>query len=452
MADKPSKKPYQKPTIVKLQGQLFNKYGSSGVFPIREKIDGVLIKNLVANYGSPLFVFSETMIRNTFKKAEKAFSSRYPDVQFAWSYKTNYLKAICAIFHQEGAIAEVVSPFEYQKARNLGMPGERIIFNGPYKPKEALRQAVKEKAKINIETFDEIGDLEQIAEEMDITIPVGIRLNMDTGTQPHWSRFGFNLDNNIAMAAVKRIYLGGKLKLVGLHAHIGTFILDPHAYRVQAHKMSKLLLQIEREQDCHIEYLDIGGGIPSQNRLKGIYQPPEVVIPTIDEYAEAVVTGLLESLGPDRRPKLFIESGRHLIDAAGSLITSVVGQKSMPDGYRSYVVDAGVNLLYTHTWYDLMVESGIPVQGLLEPAIINGPLCMNIDVLRDSLMMPRLQKGTPLVISPVGAYNVTQWMQFIQYRPRVLLITESGRVDIIRESEDLSDIERREQLPDHLVI
>jgi diaminopimelate decarboxylase len=446
------KKTYQKPTIVKLQGQLFDKHGSSGNFPLRERIDGVLVTELVQKYGSPLFIFSEATIRKTFKQTQEAFTSRYPDVQFAWSYKTNYLKAICAIYHQEGAVAEVVSHFEYQKARNLGIPGDQIIFNGPYKNMEALRQAASEKAMIHIDNFDEIADLEKVADELGQKIDVALRLNMDTGIQPHWSRFGFNLDNDVALAAVKRVHAKGKLNIVGLHSHIGTFMLDPNAYRIQTQKMSRFLLKLEANFDYHIEYIDIGGGFPSKNRLKGVYQPPEVVIPAIDDFAEAIVGGLLDNLGPDRRPKLYIESGRHLIDEAGYLITSVVGQKSMPDGCRSYVVDAGVNLLFTHTWYDLVVESGIPLKGLPEPAILNGPLCMNIDVIRDSIMLPRLQKGTPLVVSPVGAYNVTQWMQFIQYRPAVLLIGESGAVNIIRQAEDLSDVERREQLPDHLVL
>jgi len=75
---------------------------------------------------------------------------------------------------------------------------------------------------------------------------------------------------------------------------------------------------------------------------------------------------------------------------------------------------------------------------------------MNIDVIDESILLPRLRRGEKLVISPVGAYNVTQWMQFIRYRPKVLMVTEDGSVEIIREKEDLSDIERREILPEKL--
>jgi len=130
-------------------------------------------------------------------------------VQFGWSYKTNYLKAVCAVFHQEGAIAEVVSEFEYEKARELGIEGKDIIYNGPYKPYDSLVTAAKEGAKIHIDTFDEINDLEKVADELGSEIPVAIRLNMDTGIYPQWSRFGFNIESGQAMDAVKRIKAGG---------------------------------------------------------------------------------------------------------------------------------------------------------------------------------------------------------------------------------------------------
>jgi diaminopimelate decarboxylase len=77
---------------------------------------------------------------------------------------------------------------------------------------------------------------------------------------------------------------------------------------------------------------------------------------------------------------------------------------------------------------------------------------MNIDVIADSIALPALSRGDRLVISTVGAYNNTQWLQFIEYRPNVVLITESGDVELIREAEDLSDLERRERLPARLAI
>jgi diaminopimelate decarboxylase len=446
------KKTYEKPVIFKLKTGYMNKFGEGSYFlkKVRKDLEGVPIEELTERFGSPLFVFSERKLRNKFREIKNAFTLRYPNVEFSWSYKTNYLDAICAVLHSEGETAEVVSEFEYEKARRLGVPGNKIIYNGPYKPFDSLLVAAEEGARINVDHFEEIADLEKVAEQLGRKVKVGIRLNMDTGIRPQWSRFGFNLENGQALDAVKRIAAGGKLELIGLHCHIGTFILDPKAYENEVRKMVNFAYEVEEKFGFKIEYLDIGGGFPSKNRLKGVYLPPDVAVPSIDEFAERICSALLESLKPGDYPKLIIESGRAIVDEAGYLITTVHAAKRMPDGRKAYVLDAGVNVLFTAFWYHFNVEIDRDVQGPAEPCVLYGPLCMNIDVVDDAVQLPPLPRGTRLILSPVGAYNVTQWMQFIRYRPAVVLIGENGEVDLIREAEDLSDIVRRERLPERL--
>ncbi len=192
-----------------------------------------------------MFVFSERAIRDQYREVHEAFIRRYPNLAFAWSYKTNYLAAICAIMHQEGALAEVVSEMEYAKARALGVPGEQIIFNGPLKPRAALEQAVAAGAAVNVDHLDEICDLEEIARKLGRKVDVGLRLNLDAGIHPQWSRFGFNLESGQAMDAIKRIGGGGQLIPTGLHCHLGTFLLDPAAYARQVEKMLGFAYQLE---------------------------------------------------------------------------------------------------------------------------------------------------------------------------------------------------------------
>ncbi len=416
---------------------------------IKKEIDGVDVYDLVREFGSPLFVFSERDIENKYLEFKEAFSSRYPDVEFWWSYKTNYLGAICKVFHKLGSKAEVVSEFEYQKARYLGIDGKDIIFNGPYKTKEALEVAVKEGAKIHIDHWDEINDLEEIAEKLGVNIPVAIRCNMNTGVYPLWSRFGFNIDNNEAYDAIKRIYEGKKLYLTGLHTHIGTFMLSANAYSVAAKKLTELKNKVEEDFGFNIEYLDLGGGFASKNRLKGVYQPPEVIVPTPDDYAIAI-TDAIYATNKGNLPKLYLETGRALIDEAGYLLTSVFASKRLPDGKVSYILDAGVNLLYTSFWYNFDIFLSKKYDDISELSILNGPLCMNIDVIADNIYMPPLNRGDVLTIAPVGAYNVTQWMQFIRYRPAVVLIDKNSNPHLIREKEDLEDIIKRERIPEYL--
>ncbi len=444
-------KVYEKPTINKVDFTMASKYGSPlKTQKIRTSIDGVSVKELTKRFGSPIFVFSQKAIEEKYNKLYDAFSSRYPKVKFGWSYKTNYLNAICKIFHNLGSIAEVVSEFEYQKARALGVKGEDIIFNGPYKPKEHLKIAVKEKAKIHIDHLFEINDLEEIANELGIKIPVAIRVNMDTGIYPQWSRFGFNFENGEAYEAVKRIHKEGKLFLTGLHTHIGTFMLDANAYKVATLKLMELKNQIEEDFGYEIEYIDLGGGFASKNRLKGIYQPPEVIVPTPDDYANAITNAIYEKNKKDKLPLLYLETGRHLIDEAGFLLTTVVGYKRFPDGKKGYILDAGVNLLYTSTWYNFNIELDRHYEGLNEPSMLNGPLCMNIDVIEENIMLPSLERGSVITISPVGAYNYTQAMQFIRYKPAVVLIDKNDNAHLIKEEDDLETVNFKEKMPKEL--
>ncbi len=444
---------YSKPVINRIEEGITNKFACNPVSKqnIRQQIDNVSVDDLTNSFGSPLYVFSEETLRNKYKEMHRAFSTRYPDVQLAWSYKTNYLQAVCAVMHQEGAMAEVVSEMEYEKARSFGIPGEQIIFNGPVKSLKALEKALAEKALINIDHLDEIDDLETICQKQNCKGSVGIRINLDAGIYPQWSRFGFNLETGQALEAIKRIHNGGRLEIKGLHCHIGTYILDPSAYGRQVAKMAQFLCQVEELFGYSLEYLDIGGGFPSISKLKNSYLGAEISVPDIDEFADVICETLLTNLRPGHFPKLYLESGRALVDEAGTLITTVAALKRLPDGTRAYVVDAGVNLLFTSFWYKFNIETDRLCPGCSEHSVVYGSLCMNIDVLDEGVMLPPLERGTRLIISPVGAYNINQSMQFIHYRPNVVMIGKDKNVHLICEGEEFTNSHSwTEKVPEHL--
>ena len=454
-ATRREKRPWTKPTITPHRSGLMNKFGAVRHRGWRDEIDGVAIDALTRAHGSPLFVISERRLRENARRLLRAFSRRYPSVRLGWSYKTNYLAAVCNTLHQEGAWAEVVSEFEYEKARGLGVPGERIIFNGPYKPKAILQRAVEEGAYVHIDHLDELYLLEEVARQADKEVGVAIRLNFDTGYTEPWSRFGFNVESGQAMDAAWRIANSSHLRLTGLHSHIGTFVLDPRAYAAQVRIMCGFMNAVEDKTQCSIEVIDIGGGFASHNALQGIYLPPEQVVPSIDQYAEAVCDALSEcthqrAAQGRERPALVLETGRAVVDDAEVLVCSVVANKRLPDGRRAVVLDAGLSLLFTAFWYNHDVLPTRPLDGVPEETVLYGPLCMNIDVVRASIMLPPLRVGDTLVISPVGAYNNTQWMQFIQYRPSVVMVHPDQRVSQVRAAERLESVIALESVPEHL--
>ena len=440
-----SKLKYEKPVISKITAGMPSKFGLSAKQKVISEIDGIPVSKLMEEYGSPVFVFSEKTIRNTISEARRAFETRYPKVQFAWSYKTNYLGAICNIFHDEGAWAEVVSGFEFEKALAQGVNGSQILFNGPEKSAEDLTLAINNNACIHIDHFDELYLLMEITRKLDKKARVAIRVNMDTGIYPMWDRFGFNYENGEAWNAINRIMLAEKLEMVGLHTHIGTYIMTASAYAIAATKLANLMMATHRKFNHWMRYIDLGGGFASKNTLKGAYMPGSETCPSFDEYAEAITNALISSEIPhENLPVLFLETGRALIDDAGYLLTTVLANKRSSIGRRNLVIDSGVNLLFTSFWYNLGVYPSKPASEYLEETTIYGPLCMNIDVIRDAINFPHVKTGDQLVIERVGAYNVTQWMQFITYRPNVVLIDLDGKSHIIRKKEDVETLKEKE--------
>lgn len=439
---------YERPSIVRHQMGAMNKFGRlEGMRPLTH-IDGAAVADLVAAHGSPLFVFSERTLVRRYRELHEAFTRRWAKVRIAWSYKTNYLEAICRVFHREGAWAEVVSPFEMEKALHNGVPADRIHWNGPYKPDAAVEKAITGGTIIHLDNLDELARVERIAEEKGIRPKVAIRVNMAIEGQPPWSRFGFNLESGQAKDAVARLVSGGRLVLIGIHCHIGTFILDPEAYGKAARKMAGLANDIKAAHGIKLSFIDLGGGFASHNTLKAQYLLGEQAAPSFARYAEAICEGLGELDYPaSELPTLVLETGRALVDDAGYLITTVEANKRLPDGRRGLVLDGGVNLLFTSFWYKHDVVPAQEFRGLLEPTVMYGPLCMNIDVMRDTMQFPPMSAGDRLVFRNVGAYNVTQWHQFITLRPAVVMVGLDGRVARIRRAETVDDFIAIEETP-----
>lgn len=442
---------YERPLIKKLESNMPNKFGMRTEYLPKTHIDEVAVADLVKNYGSPLFVISEKTIRANIRKARKAFETRYPKVQFAWSYKTNYMDAVCRIFHQEGSWAEVVSGFEYDKAVHNGVDGSKIIFNGPDKTDEDLHKAISNNSIIHIDHLDEFYAIKEISGKLKIKAKVAIRVNMDTGIYPMWDRFGFNYENGQAWDVLNRIMRSKVMELVGLHTHIGTFMLSPSAYSVAAYKLAELAIGVKEKYNHEVKYIDMGGGFASNNTLKGGLLPGTDVSPQIDEFAEAITSALISSnFKPEKLPLLILETGRALIDDAGFLLGSVISNKRLSDGRRSTIIDIGVNILFTSFWYDHKVTPAQPFTKYTEDTVLFGPLCMNIDVIREHISLPLLNKNDNIVVHNVGAYNMTQWMQFITLRPKIVLIDMDNKAHVIRENESVGDLVNHESVPQHL--
>ena len=445
------KKPYVKPALTRISLDETDKFTGARpkYLPCRE-VDGHPLSRLVEDYGSPLYVVSEETLRRSYREMANAFTERYPRTAVAYSYKTNHLSGICAILHQEGAWAEVVSGFEYDIARRLGVPGERIIFNGPCKRPAEMHRAFVDGAAVNLDSFDELEQAEAVAEKLGRTSRVGVRVNMALNF-PAWDKFGFNLEDGQAEEACRRIVRHRYLHLNGLHCHIGTYVIDPGLYRRAVENLLSLAVKIREKLNTPIDAIDIGGGFPSRNTLHSQLMPGETLAPTPDQYAEIICTALTSrcrKLGFS--PRLILEPGRSVVDESMVLLSRVVAVKKKRDGKPFIIIDAGVNVLSTAYYYrhDLAADRESSEAG--EPTDVFGPLCMQIDVIRWGAPLPPLRPGDIITIRNVGAYNLSQSLQFIFPRPAVILV--GGKtVEVLRRAETFEDVKGPEQIPKRLL-
>lgn len=470
---------YEKPQIIRHQPGAMNQFGRGSCQQPVGELDGVSLKALAKEHGTPLYIVSEKTLLRKFRAMQQAFTHRYPRVTFAWSYKTNYLKAVCSILHREGSWAEVVSPLEYQMARELGMPGSKIIFNGLAKTEESLGLAIREGARVHVDHYDDLQLLEKAASSEQQghaktnghsrggskpsgktpeaqarelkKVPMGLRINLDAGIYPAWSHFGFNLESGQAWEACRRINASQWLSLKGLHCHIGTFILDPQAYRRAMIKLLDFADALRREFGIVIEWIDAGGGFASINTLHSSYLMGEHVTPAISEYAACVTEPIVTRYRTfDEMPQLFLESGRAVVDEAGYILTAVSASKYLPTGKKALIVDTGLNNLFTALWYKHDIALTEETSSLMEDTAVYGSTCMAIDVVRESVMLPPLKRGDLLLIKNAGAYNMTQWLQFINARPAVVMISEGGKPELLRKRETLEYMTELEELPQRL--
>ena len=462
------KRKYEAPNIELIQISTIGKHsilnmGTSSVF---EEVDD--IEKLLNKYDSPLFLLSEKKLRSKYNEFKDAFTEEGIETIIGYSYKTNYLPALCSILKQEGAWAEVVANMEYKLARSLNIPGSKIIFNGCHKTETELNKAVSEDALINIDSFNELELLDRVAGSLGKKARTGIRINFVMGNMP-WTKFGFNYESGEAKEALEKISKKKNIKFEAIHNHSGTFNVDPKMYS----KSTRIIIELAeyaKKLGLNTKIIDVGGGFPSSNKLKPQYDIPggsKYNENTLQQFSSAIMNHLKKAkhLFNKGKPILILEPGRAIVDEAMQLISKVVSKKKDANGNDSIVMDAGVNILPTAYWYDFEPKLANKLNGSNNnlngktkkngsnyngPVKMYGPLCMQIDSINESVNLPSVELGDVIVFSNVGAYNLTQSMQFIQTRPAVVLLGSNG-VELIRRKETWRDIFKLDTLPKRLV-
>ena len=412
-------------------------------------IGNCTVKELSQTYRTPLFVVDEQSLRTQYQSFCRAFESSYPEVEVYYSYKTNPIPEVLHILHEEGAGAEVISPYELWLAMKLGVSPSHIIYNGVYKDAASLETAVKQDIRlINVDSFQEIERLADLARRMGKRPSVGVRVSTGIG----WSsQFGLEIQSGEALKAYRHMVELDCFHICGIHTHLGTSILQVSEYRKASREIVKFLKTLKDELNLEIRDVDIGGGfgVPTVRSLWDIDRympypsPPDVnKAPNFQEFSQEIS----ETITHDCQhyglaiPRLILEPGRIISSGSQTLLLSVAAIKKRPDGSQYIVADGGLNLAYPLKWeyHEIFVANRMQ-EPYRETYTLVGPLCTPTDLLYQSKTLPAVSEGDILAVMDAGAYFISYMNSFSFPRPAIVLVSE-GTHRLIRRAETYEEL------------
>ncbi|NPB05111.1 MAG: diaminopimelate decarboxylase [Aquificae bacterium] len=388
--------------------------------------DGVNLKELAAELGTPLYVYSVNHIRDQIRAYKEAF----PDALIAYAVKANFNLGVIKIAAEEGCGADTVSGGEIYRALKAGIPADRIVYAGVGKTDDELKFALENDILMfNAESEMEIEVLNELAGKMGKKARIAVRVNPDVDPKTHpkiatgLKKSKFGIDINEAFDVYRRAADLPNVEVVGIHCHIGSQLTDLSPFAEATEKVVNLYRRLKAE-GIEIKYLDLGGGL-------GIKYRPEDRVPTPKELAEVILPKLE---GVDAR--LILEPGRSIAGNAGVLLTQVQFLKKK-DGKLFVMVDAGFNDLLRPAMYGAYHHI-VAVEERPEKVVADvvGPICETGDVLGENRELCAVGRKDYLAVLSAGAYGFVMASHY-NMRPRAAeVLVENGTYRVTRPRED----------------
>ncbi len=395
-------------------------------------LDWAAAQGLAAEHGRSFFLLDAARFRSNFSALLGAFEDHYPDVNIGFSYKTNYTPQLCRIVHEMGGFAEVVSSMEYDLARRLGVPGSRIIFNGPYKGAAAFKDAALSGATLNLDSARDLVMLQDIAPGADGPINVVLRCNFALNAD-EISRFGLDVDGPEFAAMLDGIAQLQSVVLKGLHCHFPDRDLESFGRRAD-----RLVELVNRVFPDHLpDILNIGGGYFSNmpDSLRQSFASPPASFADYGALIGARFTKGLAERG--KLPALFLEPGTALVADTQQFYTQIVSTKSVRGRNFATVAGSGFDISPTARSRNLPVTPVLqePRRDDGEAFDIVGYTCIEKDILSEAVQAP-LRVDDFVCYDNVGSYSVVMRPPFILPANPVLM----------RDGSDLRLIKTRQTM------
>jgi len=420
------------------------------------KVDGVLavggvsLPDLAARFGTPAYVLDEA----DFRGRARAFRDAFADYDVYYAGKAFLCTAVARWVAEEGLCLDVCSPGELTVAVAAGVDPARIGYHGNNKTVPELERAVElGVGRIVLDSFHEIDRLSRIAEAAGHEVAVMVRVTAGVEAHTHEyiatahedQKFGFSITTGDAFEAVRRVLgtaaarAGGRLRLLGLHSHIGSQIFDSSGFEVAARRVLALHARVRDELGVVMPEMDLGGGFGIAYTTQDSPSTPA----TLAAEMSAIVAHECRALGL-ATPRLSIEPGRAIAGNTAILVTRVEAEKTKlveaaPGRIQRedwLMVDAGFNTILEHSsyhWYFRAVVADRCSKPPVRPFRVGGPLCDGGDVYTGDpgsafrYLPIGTKAGDAIAFLDVGAYSL-ECMSAYNGRDQAAayMVTEAG--------------------------
>jgi diaminopimelate decarboxylase len=390
---------------------------------------------LIEKFGSPLYVYSESILRDRCRELKNLVD--YPRFFVNYSVKANTSLAILKIVREEGLLADALSPGEIFLNLQAGFKPEEIFFVSNNAGDDELLYAVEKDILVSVDSLSQLERYGKLNPES----RVAVRFNPGVGAGHHKkvvtggsdTKFGVNAEY---LSEVKALLEKYKLRLVGINQHIGSLFMTGEPYLEGVIS----LLNIAKQFDG-LEFIDIGGGLGIPYRKQD--DEARLDLKALNEKLSPILNDFAKEYGGELAFK--IEPGRYTVAECGILLGKVNSVKY--NGKKKFIgTDIGFNVLMRPVLYDAhhdieIYRSSEIVSDKEETVTIVGNICESGDILAADRLLPEIYEDDILGVLDAGAYGYAMGSIYnSRPRPAEILIKEDNSVVLIRKRETIEQL------------
>ncbi|MGJ6979395.1 diaminopimelate decarboxylase [Aestuariimicrobium soli] len=411
-------------------------------------IGGLGIGAIVDETATPVYVMDE----RDFRSRAAAFREAFADWDVFYAGKALLTRAVARWALEEGLSLDVCSLGELVTALRAGVPPEKIGLHGNNKSVEELRLAVEHGiGRIVVDSLDEIARLEQITEELDRPATVLVRVTVGVEAHTHEyiatahedQKFGFSIANGAAMVAMVRCNYHPRIRLAGIHSHIGSQIFATQGFEVAARRTMKLLAQFHAATGAQLPELDLGGGFGIRYTSQDSPATPDQLASDLREIVEHEARGFGLAV-----PRMSIEPGRAIVGPAGTAVYTVGTVKTVElDGGQSRVyvsVDGGMSDNIRTALYAAEYSAAVVNRTSEAPPVlcrVVGKHCEAGDIIvRDVFLPGDIAPGDLIGVPANGAYSRSMASNYNHATKPPVVAVRDGVVTTLLRRETLDDL------------